>query len=81
MKGFYQMATEVDVKALLQAGAHFGHKTSRWHPKMAPYIHSKRDGTHIIDRSIPHYSSMGDALTAFEEDHPYKNSVIEKHKK
>lgn len=43
------MATDVDIKALLQAGAHFGHKTSRWHPKMAPYIHSKRDGTHIID--------------------------------
>ena len=34
---------------LLESGAHFGHKTSRWHPKMAPYIHSKRDGTHIID--------------------------------
>lgn len=43
------MAVDVDIKALLQAGAHFGHKTSRWHPKMAPYIHSKRDGTHIID--------------------------------
>jgi small subunit ribosomal protein S2 len=43
------MATEVDIKKLLEAGAHFGHKTSRWHPKMAPYIHSKRDGTHIID--------------------------------
>lgn len=43
------MATEVDIKALLAAGAHFGHKTSRWHPKMAQYIHSKRDGTHIID--------------------------------
>ncbi len=41
--------TEVDIKKLLEAGAHFGHKTSRWHPKMAPYIHSKRDGTHIID--------------------------------
>lgn len=40
---------KVDVKELLQAGAHFGHKTSRWHPKMAPYIHSKRDGSHIID--------------------------------
>ena len=39
----------VDVKQLLEAGAHFGHKTSRWHPKMAPYIHSKRDGNHIID--------------------------------
>ena len=43
------MAVEVDVKALLGAGAHFGHKTSRWHPKMAPYIHSKREGVHIID--------------------------------
>jgi small subunit ribosomal protein S2 len=39
----------VDVKELLEAGAHFGHKTSRWHPKMAPYIHSKREGNHIID--------------------------------
>jgi small subunit ribosomal protein S2 len=41
--------TEVDIKELLAAGAHFGHKTERWHPKMAPYIHSKRNGTHIID--------------------------------
>ena len=43
------MATDVDIKKLLEAGAHFGHKTSRWHPKMAPFIHSKRTGTHIID--------------------------------
>lgn len=44
------MATaEVDIKQLLEAGAHFGHKTERWHPKMAPFIHSKREGTHIID--------------------------------
>lgn len=40
---------DVDIKQLLEAGAHFGHKSSRWHPKMAPYIHSKRNGTHIID--------------------------------
>jgi small subunit ribosomal protein S2 len=43
------MAVDVDIKQLLEAGAHFGHKTSRWHPKMAPYIHSKRGGGHIID--------------------------------
>ncbi|HKR82161.1 MAG TPA: 30S ribosomal protein S2 [Candidatus Saccharimonadales bacterium] len=44
------MATiDVDIKQLLEAGAHFGHKTSRWHPKMAQYIHSKRAGSHIID--------------------------------
>lgn len=44
------MATNVvDIKKLLEAGAHFGHKTSRWHPNMAPFIHSKREGNHIID--------------------------------
>jgi len=43
------VTVEVDMKALLDAGAHFGHKTSRWHPKMAPYIHSKRESGHIIN--------------------------------
>ena len=43
------MPVNADIKELLAAGAHFGHKTSRWHPKMAPYIHSKREGAHIIN--------------------------------
>lgn len=43
------MTTKVDIKALLEAGAHFGHKTSRWHPKMAEYIHSRKNGAHIIN--------------------------------
>lgn len=34
---------------LLKAGVHFGHKTSRWHPKMAPFIFGERSGVHIID--------------------------------
>ena len=42
-------AVAVDIKQLLEAGAHFGHKTSRWHPKMAEYIHGKRGDNHIID--------------------------------
>lgn len=33
----------------LQAGAHFGHRTSRWHPKMKPYLFGERGGFHIID--------------------------------
>jgi small subunit ribosomal protein S2 len=41
--------TEVDIKKLFEAGAHFGHKTSRWHPKMGAYIHSSKNGSHIID--------------------------------
>ena len=43
------MAVTVDMKALFEAGAHFGHKTSRWHPKMSQYIHSKKGDTHIIN--------------------------------
>ena len=43
------MSVTVDMKALLEAGAHFGHKTSRWHPKIAKYIHSKRQDAHIIN--------------------------------
>lgn len=43
------MASQVDIKALYEAGVHFGHKTSRCHPKMAPYIHSKRQDSHIIN--------------------------------
>lgn len=43
------MPVKADIKELLAAGAHFGHKTSRWHPKMSPYIHSKRQGAHIIN--------------------------------
>ena len=43
------MSKTIDMKELLEAGTHFGHKTSRWHPKMAQYIHSKRQDTHIIN--------------------------------
>ncbi|HOX60451.1 MAG TPA: 30S ribosomal protein S2 [Candidatus Magasanikbacteria bacterium] len=34
---------------MLQAGMHFGHQVSRWHPKMKPYIYTDRNGVHIID--------------------------------
>src|SRR3954468_9516310 len=37
------------VKALVDAGVHFGHRVSRWNPKMQPYIQGKRNMIHIID--------------------------------
>jgi len=37
------------MKQLLEAGVHFGHQTSRWNPKMRPYIFGARNGIHIID--------------------------------
>ena len=60
------MATDVDIKQLLEAGAHFGHKTERWHPKMAQYIHSKRGGSHIIDLTKT-VAKLEDALEFVEE--------------
>lgn len=40
---------DTTIKELLEAGAHFGHQTSRWHPRMKKYIFTKRNGIHIID--------------------------------
>lgn len=40
---------KVEVKDLLQAGAHFGHKSERWNPKMSPFIYAKKSGIHVID--------------------------------
>ncbi len=43
------VARIVPIKALLEAGAHFGHQTNRWNPKMRSYIFAARNGIHIID--------------------------------
>ncbi len=40
---------EITMKQLLEAGVHFGHQTSRWNPKMKPYIFGARNGIYIID--------------------------------
>ncbi|MDX1765886.1 MAG: 30S ribosomal protein S2, partial [Candidatus Saccharimonadales bacterium] len=56
----------VDITELFEAGAHFGHKTSRWHPKMAPYIHSVKGDQHIInlDKTV---ESLSSALAMLED--------------
>ena len=43
------MASQQFVKDLIDAGIHFGHRTSRWNPKMKPYIYNRRNLIHIID--------------------------------
>ena len=46
------MATPVvTLQQLIEAGAHFGHQTHRWNPRMKPYIFGDRNGVHIIDLS------------------------------
>src|ERR1700740_2551962 len=43
------LAVEITMKELLEAGVHFGHQTRRWNPKMKKYIFGERNGIHIID--------------------------------
>jgi small subunit ribosomal protein S2 len=43
------LADTSSIKQLLEAGAHFGHQASGWHPRMKKYIFTKRNGIHIID--------------------------------
>ncbi|MCP3987086.1 MAG: 30S ribosomal protein S2 [bacterium] len=54
------------IRSFLEAGAHFGHQTRRWNPKMKPYIFGERNGVHIIDldESVPY---MVDALEFLRE--------------
>lgn len=61
----------VSMKQLLEAGAHFGHRTRRWNPKMQPYIFTERKGIHIID--------LQKTLKSIDEAYEFlKNSVMEK---
>lgn len=48
-KAIKKSDTKVDIKELLKAGAHFGHKVSHWNPKTEPYVHSQRGDIYIID--------------------------------
>ena len=57
------MADTATIKELLEAGAHFGHQTSRWHPRMKKYIFTKRNGIHIID--LEQTASMLDQASSF----------------
>ncbi len=66
------MAVTVDIKKLLESGVHFGHKTSRWHPKMAQYIHSKRQDSHIID--------LTKTVEGLEKALPFLTEVVAKGK-
>ena len=43
------MTSVISMKALLESGVHFGHRTNKWHPAMRPYIFTERNGIHIID--------------------------------
>jgi small subunit ribosomal protein S2 len=58
-------APVVSMRELLEAGAHFGHQTHRWNPKMKPYIFGERNGIHILDlsQSVPLFARALDFVS------------------
>ena len=60
----------VQVKDLLDAGVHYGHRASRWNPKMRPYIYGKRNLIHIID--------LRETVRGLLRGHRYLNQVVSK---
>jgi len=64
----------ITIKQLLEAGAHFGHQTSRWHPRMKSYIFTKRNGIHIID--LEQTASMLDKACEFVRQVVAEGSTI-----
>ncbi len=61
---------KVDLTQLVEAGAHFGHLTRRWNPKMKPYIFMEKNGIHIIDlkKTLAHLNEVADKLAAIVAD-------------
>lgn len=64
------MASVISMKALLESGVHFGHRTNKWNPLMRPFIFTERNGIHILDlqqtvKSITHaYNLVRDTVAA-----------------
>lgn len=56
----------VSMRALLETGVHFGHRTQRWHPKMKPFIFTERNGIHIIDLQQT-ITRLGEAYNAVRD--------------
>lgn len=47
-----EVGAPITIKSLMDAGAHYGHQTQRWNPKMLPYIFGARNGVHIINLDL-----------------------------
>ncbi|GIW99863.1 MAG: 30S ribosomal protein S2 [Pirellulaceae bacterium] len=78
------------IKQLIEAGVHYGHRCSRWNPKMKPYIYGRKNGIHIIDiretlrgllRAKKYLSQVaaGGSLVLFVGTKRQASDAIEKH--
>lgn len=67
--------TDIDLKKMLEAGVHFGHYKRRWHPKVARYVHSVKNGRCIIDLTLTK-QALEEALPIISETVAANRSVL-----
>ena len=68
------MSPVVTMKALLESGVHFGHRTNKWNPKMRAYIFTERNGIHIID--LQQTAQLLDEAYAFIRDRVAEGGMV-----
>ncbi|MBT4277194.1 30S ribosomal protein S2 [Candidatus Falkowbacteria bacterium] len=68
------MSKTPDLMGMLKAGLHFGHRTSKWHPRMEPYVFTSRNGIHIVN--LEETSKALGRAVEFAKDITSKNGLI-----
>lgn len=68
------MPSKVTMRDLLETGVHFGHRTQKWNPKMAPFIYTARNGIHIID--LRQTLAQIEAAAAYLKDLTQKGGTV-----
>lgn len=66
---------DVSLKTLIETGAHFGHQTKRWNPKMAEYLYGDKEGVHIFDL-VKTKALLDEALNFLKEAAKAKKTIL-----
>lgn len=69
------MAIDISLKKLIESGAHFGHQSKRWNPKMEEYLFGVKDGVHVFDLTITK-NMLEEALDVLEEAAKNKEDIL-----
>ena len=67
--------TDISLKTLIESGAHFGHQTKRWNPKMESFLYGEKDGVHIFDL-IKTKELLSEALDFLKKSAKDKKSIL-----
>jgi small subunit ribosomal protein S2 len=75
VKGSKKFMPEVSLKTLIETGAHFGHQTKRWNPKMDEFLYGEKEGVHIFDL-VKTKALLDEALNFLRETAKAKKTIL-----